>query len=75
MLGSELSIIMKEKNLSVKDVSIELCVTERAVYLWLSGKRAMPLIAQKLFSILYNTPFKIESKFIDNDTPLLFDDI
>jgi hypothetical protein len=64
---------MKEKNLSVKDVSIELCVTERAVYLWLSDKRKIPLIAQKLFSMLYDIPFSVKPTLINNETPLLFD--
>jgi hypothetical protein len=75
MTGKNLSKILKDKNISVKELAFELCVTERAVYLWLDEKRKFPLMAEKLFCMIYNLSFEMNNVQKDNKflPPLLFD--
>ena len=76
MTGKEFQKIIIEKNISIKEVASELCVTERAVYLWIEEKRKIPLSIEKLFCLIYyldfkvNTVQKIDDKFLPS---LLFD--
>ena len=50
-------------------------VTERAVYLWISGKRKVPLSIEKLFCLIYDLDFKMKNVKNNNEFehPLLFD--
>jgi hypothetical protein len=71
----EFEKIIKNKDLTVKEVAYELCVTERAVYLWISGKRKVPLSIEKLFCLIYDLDFKMKNVKNNNEFehPLLFD--
>ena len=76
MTGKQFFKIIKNKNLSIPEVAKELCVTERAVYLWLKEERKIPLSIEKLFCLIYDIEFKMNNIQKIDDTflpPLLFD--
>jgi hypothetical protein len=75
MNNLEFQKIIKEKDLTTKEVANELCVSNRAVYLWISGERKIPLSIQKLFCLIYDIDFKMNSVQNNNEFehPFLFD--
>lgn len=51
MDGADLKNLMLQNGLNVKKTAALLCVSERAVYLWVAGSRRIPEIAVELLKV------------------------
>lgn len=51
MTPKELKDFIESRQLNVKEVACELCVSQRTVYNWLEGVARMPNMAVKLLTL------------------------
>ena len=73
MDGTNLQRKVSELELTQKEVSKSLCVTEGAVSLWLSGDRKIPRSIEKLFCLCYGYEYNPGCDCLDDENqPDLF---